>query len=86
MTFINHVLLASFSRSELLRASQTQLAQVNSLSQVSQQPFQVDQTLNVKNVKPVAHPHMVNVAFDPWVLLVAEQANAKAFKSGFGSD
>ena len=86
MALVDHVLLASFARSELLRASETQLPQVNPFSQVSQQAFQVDQALNVQYVKPMAHPHMVNVAFDPWVLLIAEQANAKAFQCGTRSD
>lgn len=81
VALVEHVLLAAFAGAELLGAGQAEFAQVDSLSQVGQKSFQINQALNVQNIKPMTHSHVVNVALDPRALLITEQANPQTFQS-----
>jgi hypothetical protein len=60
MALINHMLLASFWPFELLITVKTQLSELNSLGNISEKPFEIDQTLDVQDVEVVLITHMID--------------------------
>ena len=72
MAAVRHVLLATTRIFELLRTEETDLAQVDSLSHVCDETFEVHQTVDIQNSKGVFYSHVVNILFDTVALLIAK--------------
>lgn len=72
MAAVHHMLLATAGIFELLRAEETDLAQVDSLSRVCEETFEVNQTINIQNSKGVFYSHVVNILFDTVAFLIAK--------------
>lgn len=83
MAHINHVLLGSRSRCELLITAKAELAELNSLCDVGKDTLKVGQTLDVENGKVVMPPHMVQIFLYSIGLLIAEKANSEGLERRF---
>ena len=59
VSFILHVLLASFRSCEATVTHEAQFANLHSFGQIGQEPLQVYKTLNVKDEKVVLMTHMI---------------------------
>jgi len=59
MTFVDHMLLASLWILKLFGAKQAELTKMDSLSHISEKPFQIYKAVYVKNDERVLHSHMI---------------------------
>ena len=72
MATIYHVLLAPTGILELLRAEQANLPDVDPLGHVCQEPFKINEAIDVQDRKGVFNSHMVNILLNTVALLITE--------------
>ncbi len=77
MTHVSHMLLTTFSCSELFITVQTKFAKLDSLCNICKQAFEVGETLDIKDGKVMFLTHMVEVLLDSIAFQVAEKTNAQ---------
>ena len=77
VTFIAHVLLCSRCSFELPIATETKLAQLDSLRNIGKDAFKVDQTLDIKDGEVVSVSHVVEVFLHTLCLMITEEADTE---------
>lgn len=84
VTHVAHVLLRPISRSELPVTAETQLAKLDTLSDVSQYALQIGEALDVQDGEVVTEPHVVQVLLDTIAFNIAEKADAQRLQCRLG--